>query len=186
MRKLRTFPHKESCNVFSSIKFEQQILNSWHFFQVVYAIWAIKHFKSFQLMLSCLHRNILCMAVMLVYRAWLYFSPFISKLPSRMVFFLKKNPQNNASFDNKWRKKITTLLSSLKNFGKTPCPFPKNWRSPPKKILSLLLYFRFFFLQTHARERRAPKPQAVCKCASSPRTSLAAKTVEERRLFSQV
>ena len=28
MRKLRTFPHKESCNLFSSIKFEQQILNS--------------------------------------------------------------------------------------------------------------------------------------------------------------
>ena len=28
MRKLRTFPRKESCNVFSSIKFEQQILNS--------------------------------------------------------------------------------------------------------------------------------------------------------------
>ena len=45
------------------------------------------------------------MGVMLVYRAWHYFSPFISKLTLRMVFFLKKNPQNNASFDNKWRKK---------------------------------------------------------------------------------
>ena len=97
-------------------------------------------------MLTCLHRNILCMAVMLVYRAWLYFSPFISKLPSRMVFFLKKNPQNNASFDNKWRKKITTLLSSLKNFGKPPCPFPKNWRSPPKKSsVSYFIFFFFFF-----------------------------------------
>ena len=96
-------------------------------------------------MLTCLHRNILCMAVMLVYRAWLYFSPFISKLPSRMVFFLKKNPQNNASFDNKWRKKITTLLSSLKNFGKPPCPFPKNWRSPPKNPQSLTLFSFFFF-----------------------------------------
>ena len=48
MRKFRTFSHKESYNVFSSIKFEQQILNSRHFFQVVYAISAIKHFKSFQ------------------------------------------------------------------------------------------------------------------------------------------
>ena len=72
-----------------------------------------------------------------------------------------------------------------------PCPFPKNWR-PQKQILSLLLYFSFccfFFLQIHARERRAPKPQAVCKYASGLRTSLAAKTVEareERLLFSQV
>ena len=179
MREFRTFPHKESYNVFSSIKFEQQILNSWHFFKLC---------MLFEPMLTCLHRNILCMAVMLVYRAWLYFSPCISKLPSRMVFFLKKNPQNNASFDNKWRKKITTLLSSLKNFGKPPCPFPKNWRSLPKKssVSYFIFIFFFFFLQTHARERRAPKPQAVCKCASSLRTSLAAKTVEERRLFSQV
>ena len=44
----------ESCNVFWSIKFVQftniglQILNWWHVFQVVYAIWAIKHFKTFQ------------------------------------------------------------------------------------------------------------------------------------------
>ena len=141
-------------------------------------------------MLTCLHRNILCMAVMLVYRAWLYFSPFISKLPSRMVFFLKIIHKIMLLLIISEEKKITTLLSSLKNFGKPPCPFPKNWRSPPKKILSILLYilffFFFFFLQTHARERRAPKSQAVCKCASSPRTSLAAKTVEERRLFSQV
>ena len=41
--------------------------------------------------LTCLHRNILCMAVMLVYRAWLYFGLFINKLSSRMVFFLKKS-----------------------------------------------------------------------------------------------
>ena len=28
-----------------------------------------------------------------------------------------------------------------------PCPFPKNWRSPPpKKILSLLFHFSFFVL----------------------------------------
>ena len=52
----------ESCNVFSSIKFvqfnniRQQILNWWHVFQVVYAIWAMKHFKDIPV-LKRLHRN---------------------------------------------------------------------------------------------------------------------------------
>ena len=97
-------------------------------------------------MLTCLHRNILCMAVMLVYRAWLYFSPFISKLPSRMVFFLKKNPKNNASFDNKWRKKITTLPFRLSKILVNPLvPFQKIGDPPPKKIPSLLVYILFFF-----------------------------------------
>ena len=42
--RIRTCIHKESCNVFLSIKFvqfnniRQQILNWWHVFQVVYAI----------------------------------------------------------------------------------------------------------------------------------------------------
>ena len=107
------------------------------------------------------------MAVMLVYRAWLYFGLFINKLSSRMVFSLK-NPQNNASFDNKWRKKIATLLSSLKNFSKPPLSLSKKLEMPPsqKKILSLLLHFSFFFfffLQTHARERRATSAEAASR-----------------------
>ena len=44
MMKFRTCPHKDSCNVFSSIKFvqfnnfHQQMFNWWHVFQVVYAV----------------------------------------------------------------------------------------------------------------------------------------------------